>query len=157
LLNVNVNIEQTQSLTNNEVLATRALYYRYSSWLLGYLIEVVKDYTIAEQYLVEVFKEVPNRLDEFSGPQNQHWKILRKLAQSKLRGVRVRDLKDDATSPERLKFDGFVSNLTIEQQIVFCGVYYYQKSTETLAAELNMADADIKRMLKEAFIMIKNG
>ena len=157
MLNVNVNIEQPRSLTNNEVLATRALYYRYSSWLLGYLIEVVKDYTIAEQYLVEVFKEVPNRLDDFSGPQNQHWKVLRNLAQSKLHGVRVRDLNKDTTSPERLKFDGFVSNLTVEQQIVFCGVYYYQKSTQILAAELNMTDADIKKILKDAFIMIKNG
>lgn len=154
---MSLNIEQTRNLTNNEVLITRALYYRYSSWLLGYLIEVVQDYSIAEQYLIEVFKEVPYRLEEFEGPDSQRWKNLRKLAQSKLRGVRVRDFKDDGMSTERIKFDGFVSNLTIEQQIVFCGVYYYQKPTSTLAQELNMADTDVKRILKEAFTMIKNG
>lgn len=157
MLNVNVNIEQSRSLTNDEVLATRALYYRYSSWLLGYLLEVVKEYTIAEQYLVDIFKEVPYCLEDFAGPDAQRWKNLRKLAQTKLRGLRVRDVRDNNVSAERLRFDGFVNNLTIEQQIVFCGVYYYQKPTEVLAVELNKTDADIRKILKDAFIKIKNG
>ncbi|MDT3404865.1 RNA polymerase sigma factor [Mucilaginibacter terrae] len=154
---MSLNIEQTRNLSNNEVLITRALYYRYSSWLLGYLIELVKDKDIAEQYLVDIFKEVPKHLEDFDGPDTLRWKNLRKLAQSKLRGVRVRNTNKDIMSSERIKFDGFVSNLTIEQQIVFCGVYYYQKSTSTLAQELNIADTDVKRLLKEAFTMIKNG
>jgi len=158
---VNLNIERTQSLSSNDVLVTRALYYRYSSWLLGYLIAVVKDYELAEQYMVDIFKEVPNRLHEFTGSDSSPWLCLQVLAKSKLTGY-TRALRSgksniDSSSAERLRFDSYVNAMTTEQQIVFCGVYYYQKPTALLAQELNKADDEVKKILKEAFLIIKNG
>jgi DNA-directed RNA polymerase specialized sigma24 family protein len=158
---VKLNVERPQNLSSNDVLVTRALYYRYSSWLLGYLMTVVKDYDLAEQYLVDVFKEVPNRLPEFTGSESNPWLCLQQLAKSKLKnytrtlrsGVAI---KDQGTA-ERLRFDSYVNAMTTEQQIVFCGVYYYQKPTALLAQELNKADDEVKKILKEAFLMIKNG
>lgn len=158
---MNLNIERTQSLSSNDVLVTRALYYRYSSWLLGYLIAVVKDYELAEQYMVDIFKEVPNRLHEFTGSDSSPWLCLQVLAKSKLTGY-TRALRSgksniDSSSAERLRFDNYVNAMTTEQQIVFCGVYYYQKPTALLAQELNKADDEVKKILKEAFLIIKNG
>jgi DNA-directed RNA polymerase specialized sigma24 family protein len=158
---VNLNIDRPQSLSSNDVLVTRALYYRYSSWLLGYLMTVVKDYELAEQYLVEIFKEVPSRLQDFTGSNSSPWLALQLLAKSKLkeytRALHVGKEKNNIDSAERLKFDSYVNAMTTEQQIVFCGVYYYQKSTALLAQELNKADNEVKKILKEAFLMIKNG
>jgi len=158
---VNLKIDRSPGLSSNDVLVTRALYYRYSSWLLGYLMAVVKDYELAEQYLLEVFKEVPNCLHEFTGSENSAWLRLQVLAKSKLKGytntLRTAGTKTNVASDERLKFDSYVSNMTTEQQIVFCGVYYYQKSTVLLAQELNKADDEVKKILKEAFLKIKNG
>lgn len=158
---MNLNIERSPGLSSNDILVTRALYYRYSSWLLGYLMAVVKDYELAEQYLVDVFKEVPNRLHEFTGSESSPWLCLQVLAKSKLKGytsaLRASNPKANFDSIERLKFDSYVSTMTTEQQIVFCGVYYYQKSTALLAQELNKADDEVKKILKEAFLMIKNG
>lgn len=154
-------IDKAKTLTNNDVLVTRALYYRYSSWLLGYLMEVVKDYEEAEQYLLDIFKEVPYRLHEFTGADSKPWLCLQDMAKAKLKGIteglRVNKPKNKIGSHERLRFDTFVSAMTTEQQIVFCGVYYYQKGTDVLAQELNKTDQEVKRILREAFIMIKNG
>lgn len=158
---MNLNIDRSTSLNSNDVLVTRALYYRYSSWLLGYLMAVVKDYELAEQYLVEIFKEVPNRLQDFTGSNSSPWLCLQVLAKDKLKGytsaLRTNRSKINFDFIERLKFDSYVNAMTTEQQIVFCGVYYYQKSTALLAQELNKADDEVKKILKEAFLMIKNG
>ena len=158
---MNLNIDRSPRLSSNDVLVTRALYYRYSSWLLGYLMAVVKDYELAEQYLVDIFKDVPSRLHEFTGSESSPWLCLQVLAKSKLKGyasaLRANKAKTNFDSMERLKFDSYVDAMTTEQQIVFCGVYYYQKSTALLAQELNKADDEVKKILKEAFLMIKNG
>ena len=158
---MNLNIDKSVSLSSNDVLVTRALYYRYSSWLLGYLMAVVKDYELAEQYLVEIFKEVPNRLQDFTGSESSPWLCMQMLAKAKLKGytsaLRTSRSRANFDSTERLKFDSYVSAMTTEQQIVFCGVYYYQKSTALLAQELNKADDEVRKILKEAFLMIKNG
>lgn len=158
---MNLNIDRSTSLSSNDVLVTRALYYRYSSWLLGYLMAVVKDYELAEQYLVEIFKEVPNRLQDFTGSESSPWLCLQVLAKGKLKGytsaLRTNKSNINFDSMERLKFDSYVNSMTTEQQIVFCGVYYYQKSTALLAHELNKADDEVRKILKEAFLMIKNG
>ncbi|WP_295767031.1 hypothetical protein [uncultured Mucilaginibacter sp.] len=154
---MNLNIEKAQHLTNSEILATRALFYRYGSWLLGYIVEIVKDHEVAEQYLADIFKEVPYKINELSGTGSDSWKQLRMLAQAKLKAAYHRNLSGKDFFAERVKFDGVVSSLTIEQQIVFCGVYYYQKSTTILAHELNSTDAEVKRILREAFMMMKNG
>ena len=158
---MNLKIDRSPGLSSNDILVTRALYYRYSSWLLGYLMAVLKDYALAEQYLVEVFNEVPNRLHEFTGSESSPWLCLQVLAKSKLKGytntLRSNQSNTNFDSLERLKFDGYVNAMTTEQQIVFCGVYYYQKSTVLLAQELNKADDEVRKILKEAFLMIKNG
>ncbi|MVN93134.1 hypothetical protein GO816_18525 [Mucilaginibacter sp. HME9299] len=154
---MNLNIEKAQHLTNSDILATRALFYRYGSWLLGYIVEIVKDHEVAEQYLADIFKEVPYKLNELNSTGSDSWKQLRMLAQARLKTAYNRNLSGKELFSERLKFDGVVSGLTIEQQIVFCGVYYYQKSTAILAHELNLTDAEVKKILREAFIMMKNG
>jgi len=152
-------IKKSVKLSSNDVLVTRALYYRYSSWLLGYLMEVVKDYEQAQYYLIEVFKDVPHRLDELTGTDSNPWMGLQTMAKGKLvnfdNGPRLR--KPNNATDERLRFDSYVSAMTTEQQVVFCGVYYYQKSTAILALELNKTDQEVKQILKDAFIMIKNG
>jgi hypothetical protein len=62
----------------------QALYNRYAGMLLGYIFDVVKDEKLAEQYLVDTFKDVSAQVDEFAdGAANDYCK-LQLLARKKL-------------------------------------------------------------------------
>ncbi|QJD97400.1 sigma-70 family RNA polymerase sigma factor [Mucilaginibacter robiniae] len=156
-----LNIDSSGPLSQNDVLVIRALYYRYSSWLLGYLVEVVKDYKLAEDYLVEIFKEVPLRLSDFTKTDMTPWLQLQQLARIKLssfaRSKRLFEKQADMHMAERIQLDRYISIMTTEQQLVFCGIYYFQQPTAMLASELNKSDEDVKRILKEAFTIIRHG
>lgn len=158
---VELNVDKAYTLSQNDVLVTRALYYRYSSWLLGYLVEVLKDYKLAEDYLVEIFKEVPYRLNEFTQTDSNPWLRLQQLAKNKLvsytRSKRMFDGQIDGQVSERIRFDRYVGTMTTEQQLVFCAVYYYQQPTAVLAHELKKSDEEVKKILREAFTIIRHG
>ena len=133
------------------------LYQRYGSRLLGYITEVVKDSNLAEQYLIAVFKEVLNKVEEVSLADNP-WIKLQRLAKSVLSSFNQAVLPHSfpAKSNGSTIINSYMKLMNVEQQEVFCGIHYQQKNTAILAKELNKTENAVKQLLREALIIIRN-
>jgi hypothetical protein len=146
-------LKQQTHLTDNKMQATHSLYERYSSMLLGYIVEVVKDRVTAEQCLVSVFNELPAHVHEVNS-----WVTLLLFAKKRLSNF------TGTTQSGELNADGnngmvisnrFVNSMTHEQQLIFCGVYYHHKAVGVLAKELDSTEENIRKVLKQAFAIIR--
>ena len=137
--------------------ATHELFERYGSMLLGYITDVVKDRATAEQYLIAVFREVVNKVEEITQADNK-WVKLQRLAKNVLSSFNNTVLPDDgvAISGGNTITNSYLKLMNIDQQEVFCGVHYQQKSTAMLAKELNKTEQTIRQLLREALIIIRN-
>ncbi|GAB2688621.1 hypothetical protein GCM10027037_08960 [Mucilaginibacter koreensis] len=141
--------------------ATREIYDRYGGMLLGYLTEVLRDRPQAEVFLIDIFNELPAYLDNFRSSEKSVWVQLQLLAKSKLAKFTAsrtdcNQLDDELNS--RWKQTGSnLAQMNSLQRTVFCGIYYHNKSISTLSSELKEPEDSIKRTLKEAFNIIKNG
>jgi len=127
--------------------------------LLGYIFEVVKNQSVAEQYLVSVFNDVPNELDEITKPGVNALCRLQMMARKKLT-IYFETLDDGADPRQRnmaISNNKFIALMSAEQQQVFCGVHYQCKTITKLAAELNKPEDTIKKTLKECFTIIRSG
>ncbi len=142
------------------MVATRALYDRYGNMLLGYITRVVKDKKLAEEYLIEVFKEVPRQLDSLTLTNESTWLRLQLLAKQKLSNFAT--TLRSCSSRDFVKMDGsdtdrYLDSMNMEQRFVFCGVYYNQQPIASLAQELGKSEEDIRLILRQAFSIIRNG
>jgi hypothetical protein len=140
----------------NYLQAKHSLYKRYSGMLLGYLLEIVKDQTIAEQYLVDTFAGMhPAEVTEISTTGNAFCH-LQFLVRKKLKGFF--DNLESCGPEEKPQIQGnkFVELMNNEQQQVFCGVHYSGKTTAKLATELGKTEYAIRQLLKESFTIIRN-
>lgn len=149
---------QQEVLTNNAS-ATRALYDEYAGLLLGYIYEVVKDRGMAEQYLISVFNEMPGHLHEIKQPGLNTYHQLQLLTRKVLADYFETIPVCKATDPEEnylpSRSNKFLSGMTDEQRLIFCSIHYHGKSIETLAAEMNMPEDVIKKILQQAFTAIR--
>ena len=141
-------------------MTTRALYDRYGNLLLGYITRVVKDKKLAEEYLVEVFKEVPYQLDRLNSSNESTWLRLQLLAKQKLSSFAT--TLRSCSSRDFVKLDGsntdrYLDAMNMEQRFVFCGVYYNQQPIASLAQELGKSEENIRLILRQAFSIIRNG
>jgi DNA-directed RNA polymerase specialized sigma24 family protein len=139
----------------------QGLYNSYASMLLGYLAEALKDKQVAEQYLVDIFNELQfAQIQAITKPGVNTYCQLQMIARKKLAQylAAVSDCADDAKKPLGVVISSnkFVDMMSPEQQIVFCSVHYHGKTTTGLSAELNKPEAEIKRILKESFTIIRN-
>lgn len=128
--------------------------------LLGYITEVVKDEAVAEEYLVRVFNEVSYRFDEITADGNNIWLQLQRVAKSELTGffdslkscdIPARELEQYAAR------NRFVKLMTAGQRAIFCQVYYHGKSTAEIARQLGQSEQSVRRILREAFSIIRKG
>lgn len=131
-----------------------ALYQRYGGLLLGYITEVVKDKTLAEQCLVEVFKEVFGKLEEYTYADNT-WITLQQLAKKVLLKFNTVTQQGNYIN-EASATNSYVKLMNHEQRLVFYGLHYQQKNIATLANELNKTEDTIRQLLREALIIIRN-
>lgn len=145
-------------MTNSSA-QTRTLYDEYAPLLLGYIHEVVKDKKLAEQYLIAVFNEVPQHLHNLLQPGANTFLCLqlltRKILADVFETIPVCTVTDDHKRylPERPS--KFLTGMTSEQQLIFCSIHYHGKSINVLAAELNMPEEVIKKILQQAFAAIR--
>lgn len=129
--------------------------------LLGYLLEVVKEKSVAEQYLIDIFNELQfDRIQAITKQGVNTFCQLQSIARKKLACFvnTVDDCADKQVKAIKPAITGnnFVARMAPEQQHVFCGMHYHGKSTATLAAELNKPEDAIRRILKESFTIIRN-
>lgn len=140
--------------------AVNHLYNSYAAMLLGYIFKVVKNQPVAEQYLVLVFNDVPDELDELYKPGVNAFCHLQLMARKKL--TSFFESTNEGTNEETSQKDPFISKnrflnlMNQEQQLVFCGAHWQGKTTAKLAAELNRPDDEIRKILKECFTIIRS-
>ena len=137
--------------------ATRAVYDEYAGLLLGYIYEVVKDKTLAEQYLVSVFNELPQHLQQVTQPGLNTYNRLQLIARKVLAGffetIPACIPNDKTYLPS--KPNKYLDKMSEEQQLIFCNVHYSGKSISTLATELNKPEEVIRKILQQAFAAIR--
>ncbi|MEO7211392.1 hypothetical protein [Mucilaginibacter sp.] len=138
----------------------QSLYNSYANMLLGYLFEALKNKTVAEQYLVDIFNELQfSDIQAISKPGVNTFCQLQMMARKKLTSFSTiaDECADADDKPKGVVVSGnkFIDLMSAEQQIVFCGVHYHGKTTTWLATELIKSEEEIKRILKESFIIIR--
>jgi DNA-directed RNA polymerase specialized sigma24 family protein len=156
---VETQLQTSEIITQSRSQHVQSLYNQYAAKLLGHIFEVVKNMNIAEQYLIAVFKDVPHELDELSKSGVNPFCYLQAMARKKLviffdsvNDCAVADQKPAVSNPN----NKYISLMTTEQQLVFCGVYWHGKTISKLAAELEKTEDAVKRVLKECFTTIRN-
>lgn len=120
---------------------------------MGYIYEVVKDQQLAEQYLVQVFNQLPEQLDTADTSIRLYLRlqlIARKLLAAYFENG-SNHIPSTATTYLPFRQNKYLDNMNNEQQHVFCKLHYCGKSISQLAAELQRPESDIKQILKEAF------
>ena len=147
------NAFQTGTLTKH------TLYTKYSGMLLGYIIEVVNNKTLAEQYLIDVFTQLNEvQIKQLTQPGVNTFIGLQQMARQKLAGYAA--TLDDCAPDEKLKTapikNSYIERMNAEQQLVFCGIHYHSKTIGTLAIELDKTEDRIKQILKESFTIIRS-
>lgn len=144
-----------QIISNSGSSATRAIYDQYAGLLYGYIYEVVKDKQIAEQYLLSVFNDLPQHLQDVLQPGVNTYNRLQQMARRSLNSFfeTVPDCPPADNVPARP--NKFLSRMNAEQQIVFCNIHYNGKSIGKLAAELDKGEDEIRKILQQAFAAIR--
>lgn len=145
-------------MAQSKLAAVRNLYNSYAAKLLGYIHEVVQDKQVAEQYLQAVFNDVPNEIEELSKTGVNALCRLQIMARQKL--VVFFKTFDNETDRQAWQNMSRINNkhialMTSLQQQVFLGVYYQCKTTSNIAKELNNSEEQIRKTLKECFIIIR--
>ncbi|TWR24859.1 sigma-70 family RNA polymerase sigma factor [Mucilaginibacter achroorhodeus] len=139
--------------------AAHELYHNYGAMLLGYIMEVVKNRSVAEGYLTDVFSSLNiNDLGKITADgQGSTYCRLQQHTRSKLTSF-INAVDDCPDSPVS-KISGqnkIISQMNDEQQTVFCGVHYHGKSVAILSRELNKSSDEIKQILKQSFNIIRS-
>lgn len=157
-------MRETESLTlvANKQASIRRLYDKHASMLLGYIFEIVKNQKLAEEYLVKVFCDIAQHINEIDWDDTNNWCQLKRLAQNKLNqlmdsGRVASDLKnmglqDQGSHESHTRYPDY---FTEEQHHIFYSVYYYGKSVEAISRELNKSEESIRKTLKEAFAIMR--
>lgn len=135
------------------------LYNNYAGMLLGYLFEVVKNRSVAEQYLILVFNDVPNEIEEFYKPGVNAFCRLQLMARKKLADF-FENTEDHSTynAVQNNVFivkNKFIKEMTPDQQLVFCGAHWHGKTISKIAAEMEKPEDAVRKLLKECFTIIR--
>lgn len=149
------NLKPDQISLKTGAITVSEIYDRYSGMLLGYINQIVADKTIAEQYLISIFSELPAHLDSFNTNGISTWCNLQRIAKNKI--TFNEKLNNNAPS---IRSTPIPSNKIFEimsenQRFVFFNIYYRNKTINALSQELNTSVETVRKTLKEAFNIIK--
>ena len=144
-------------LIDNRALAVRHLYDKYAAMLLGYIMAAVKDRAVAEQYLITVFNDIPNHLNDFLPIGNGTFCRLQVFTRKKLAPFFEKKTMSPVGITINIPVNKYHDLMSEEHNNVFCGLHYHGKTTAVLAQELNKPEAAIRNILKEALTMIRKG
>jgi|GEM_PF-505337 len=135
-----------------------SLYNKYGAMLLGYIFEIVKDQKLAEDFLVKVFCDLSYSLDELDWDKKSSWSQLQRFARKRLAAFTT--IPEDEAIADRGSLvyssrNKHFGQLNHEQQHVFYAMYYHGKSVAAISAELNKTEDLIRKILKEAFAILR--
>jgi DNA-directed RNA polymerase specialized sigma24 family protein len=148
-----------QALFENKPEGLRRLYDQHAATLLGFLVGVLKDHKLAEEYLIQLFSELAAQYKEMSWNESNSWGQLQKFAKDKLSKLNAAATDCEPGAVSGLKEfehkNKYIDRLTDDQKFVFCEVYYHGKTIIELSDRLNKTEDLIRKTLKEAFAIIR--
>jgi DNA-directed RNA polymerase specialized sigma24 family protein len=148
--------KEAQILPEQHPGIVQELYDKYSGMVFGYIYEVVKDIKLAEEYLTDFYTDIPKHLHEINTQGANTWCQLHRLAKRFLSQVFAR--KGTLQQLNSINTGNrFLGSMTEEQRQVFYNVYYNGSSTAELSYLLNRPEESIRKSLKEAFLILKQG
>ncbi|WP_022831092.1 sigma factor-like helix-turn-helix DNA-binding protein [Mucilaginibacter oryzae] len=148
-------------MSQSKLSAVSTLYANYAAKLFGYIFEVVKNQSVAEQYLVAVFNDVPNEIDDFLKTGANALCRLQMMARKKL--SEFFETLDNETDKQALQNlqplanNKYVAMMSPLQQQVFYAIHYRGHTIAQVAAELSKSNEEVKKVLKQCFTIIRNG
>jgi len=151
-------VKQDQEILNTKPLSIHNLYDTYAGMLLGYIFEVVKDHKTAEDYLIKTFCRIAEKINEINWGETNIWCHLQRFAKNELVGFHetVENCGTPVDNTSTTLRNSYLDQMSGEQRLVFCGIYYNRKTTIQLAGEINKPKAEIKQLLKEAVTVIRS-
>jgi hypothetical protein len=107
--------------------------------------------------MVSVFKGAYDQYNDIYSAENT-WCRLQQLAKIKLADffATIKDC-DTHVLPDLNNKSNIINLMDDEQRNVFCAIYYHGKNTADLAKQLNKSELIIRKTLKEAFAIIRQG
>jgi DNA-directed RNA polymerase specialized sigma24 family protein len=136
----------------------QALYDKYGGMLFGYVLEVVRSRSLAEEYVVKIFSDLAVSYDELDWTSANDWTRLLGFAKGKLQEVEVPEMIDlESRGRVKIHFanNNCLNRLNEEQKRVFYMIYYSGKSVRTVAKKIAKSEEAVKALLNEAFNIIR--
>jgi len=146
-------VKPENAILQTKSLSMHNLYDAYAGMLLGYIFEIVKDKALAEEYLVKTFSAIHSSFDKINWGETSNWCQLQSFAKKELAAF---NRSAGLTKPAGTLPNRYLDLMSEEQKLVFCNIYYCKKTTIELAKELNKPEALVKKLLKEAFAIIRD-
>ncbi|HTH83636.1 MAG TPA: hypothetical protein VL490_11915 [Mucilaginibacter sp.] len=149
-------VKQNEALLQTKATTIHSLYDAYAGMLMGYIFEIVKDKTLAEEYLVKAFSSVNKQFNEINWSDNK-WCLLQRIAKNELTEFykALKDCDPPVTAINTNSPNKYHDRMTDEQKHIFCNFYYNKRTSAELSQELNKPEKLIRAQLKEAFAVIK--
>ncbi len=146
-----------QAIQAQNEAALHEAYNKYGSMLYGFLLNVVKDAGVAEQYLISIFDDLSKAINETGECGPYTWCGLYRMAKSKL----INTVSDEDEADHDLMIyalgNEMYNGMNDLQKQIFYQSYYNGKSISQLAAKLNQSEESIRKTLKEAFLILRRG
>ena|ERR1700761_5375570 len=138
-------LKKDQALLHTKPTHIHSLYSDYAGMLLGYILQAVNDKKLAEEYVVKIFRNLAMypHLNQVNT-----WSRLQQFAKQELN--KYHECEAPNSSPNK-----YLTQMTDEQKHIFCSFYYTQKSTPEIAREVNKSEDEVRKILKEAFVLIR--
>jgi DNA-directed RNA polymerase specialized sigma24 family protein len=148
-------VKQDQAMLQTKALNVRSLYDNYAAMLLGYIFEMVGDKNLAEDYLVKIFTDLAQNFNNVNWSQGNKWCLLQRYAKNQL--AKLNTVAAGCHTPFGATGlpNKYLNEMTQEQALVFCSIYYQKKTAGQLAGEINKSEELVKKLLKEAFSIIR--
>jgi hypothetical protein len=144
-------LKSVNLIKSKQLQGLRRLFDKYGAMLLGYLVETMGEGKLAEEYLIIVFTDLANN---YAQVENYGWLQLRQFAKNKLDNLGLKN-NDTETFPVNSAARKTWRNMTDEQRYVFYNVYNFGKPVESIARQLKRPEGDIRKILVEAFAVIR--
>ncbi len=148
-------LKQDQAVLHANLPSVRSLYDDFAAMLLGYIVEVIGDKRIAEEYLAKIFNGLAQNFTEIDWNEGSNWCALQRYAKDQLAKFDHAAAGCDPPGTQMDLPNRYLNKMTNEQKLVFCNIYYRKKSTAQLATEINKPEELVKKLLKEAFTIIR--
>ncbi|MES2425376.1 MAG: sigma-70 family RNA polymerase sigma factor [Bacteroidota bacterium] len=145
-------LKKEDTLLKNKPLTVYSLYDEYAGMLLGYLIGVVKNKAIAEDYLVKTFSSLAKNFNNINWDEASKWCHLQRIAKNELLAYYENPNKHELFTNSQ---NQYLDKMTEDQQLVFNYFYFHKKTVSQLCEEINTSEDLVKKLLKEAFSIIR--